>query len=55
MHALRPLNHLLINRIRGMIHQYRALLVIELSIHARVPDKVHDPLLAFILIQAQAS
>ena len=55
MHALRPLNHLLIHRIRGMVHQDRALLVIELSIHARVPDKIYNPLLTFILIQAQAS
>ena len=38
-----------------MVHQYRALLVIEFSIHARVADKIHDPLLTFILIQAQAS
>ena len=38
-----------------MVHQYRALLVIEFSIHARVPDEIHDPLLPFILIQAQAS
>ena len=51
MHALRPLDHLLIHGICGVIHQYRALLVVELAIHAGVPDEVHDPFLALVLVE----
>ena len=54
MHALCPLNHLLIDRVRRMIHQHRPLLVVELSIHARIANEVHDPFLAFVLVEAEA-
>ena len=53
MHALCPLNHLLVHRVRGMIHQNRALLVVELPIHACIANEVHDPFLAFVLVEAE--
>lgn len=43
--------YLLINRICRVVHENRAFLVVELAIHSRVSDQVHDPLLAFVLIE----
>lgn len=37
-----------------MIHQHRPLLVVELPIHARIANEVHDPFLAFVLVEAEA-
>ena len=37
-----------------MIHQHRALLVVELPVHARIADEVHDPFLTFVLVEAEA-
>ena len=48
-----PLNDLLIYRVCRVIHQHRSLLVVEFSIHSRVPDQVDDPLLSLVLVQAQ--
>lgn len=54
MHALRPLDDLLIDRVRWVIHEYRSLLVVELAVHASIADQIDDPLLAFVLIEAEA-
>ena len=54
MHALRALNDLLIDGIGRMVHQHRALPVIELAVHARIADEVDDPFLAFGFVEAQA-
>lgn len=44
--------YLLIHRVRRMVHQHRALLIVQFAIHACVTDQVYDPFLAFVLIQA---
>ena len=54
MHALRPLDDLLVDRVRRMVHQHRPLPVIELAVHASVSDQVDDPFLAFVFIEAEA-
>ena len=45
--------YLLIDRIRRVVHQDSALLVIQLAVHTRVTDQVHDPFLAFVLVEAE--
>ena len=54
MHTLCSLNHLLVHRVRRMVHQHRPLLVVELPIHARIANEVHNPFLAFVLVEAEA-
>ena len=46
--------YLLINRIGRVVHENRAFLIIELAIHSHVSDQIYDPLLAFVLIEAQS-
>lgn len=46
--------YLLINRIGRMIHENCALLVIELAVHSSIPNQIHNPFLAFVLVQAQS-
>lgn len=51
--ALRPLNDLLVHTTWRVVHNDRTLLIIDLRINPRVPDQIHDPLLALVLIQAK--
>ena len=48
--ALRPLDDLLVHTLRRVVHDDRALLVVDLGVDPRVSDQVHNPLLAFILV-----
>ena len=48
------LDDLLVHRLRGVVHDHGALLVIDLGIDAGVADQVDDPLLALVLAQAEA-
>ena len=52
--ALGPLNDLLIYGVGRVVHQHGALLVVEFAVHARVADQVDDPLLAVVLVEAEA-
>lgn len=45
--ALCLLNNLLVDRLRRVVHDDRALLVVDLGVDACVADQVDDPLLAF--------
>ena len=54
-HPLRPLNHLLIYTTPGMVHNHRSRLVVDFGVDARVTDQVDDPLLAFVVGEAEAS
>lgn len=47
--ALRPLDDLLVYRLRRVVHNYCAGLVVDLGVYARVPDEVDDPLLTLVL------
>lgn len=51
--TLRLLNHLLVHRLRWVVHDHRTLLVVNLGINPGVADQVDDPLLALILAQAE--
>lgn len=51
--TLRLLNDLLVHRLRRVVHDHCALLVVDLSIHSGVADQVDDPLLALVLVQTQ--
>lgn len=51
--TLGALNHLLVHRLGRMVHDNGARLVVDLGIHARVTNQVHDPLLTFILAEAE--
>ena len=53
--ALCPFDNLLVHRLRRVVHDHRAILVVDLRVDARVADEVHDPLLALVLVQAEAS
>lgn len=48
------LNDLLVHRLRRVVHDHRALLVVNLRVDAGVADKVDDPLLTVILVQTEA-
>ena len=48
---LRPLNDLLIHRLWRMIHDDRAILVVNFGVYSRISDEVDYPLLAFILVK----
>lgn len=37
-----------------MIHNYRAVSIVDLGVDAGVADEVDDPLLAFVLVEAEA-
>ena len=52
--ALCALNDLLVDRLRGVVHDDGAGLVIDLGVDARVADQVNDPLLALVLREAEA-
>lgn len=51
--ALSPLNHLLVHRLRRVVHDDGARLVVDLGVHARVADQVDDPLLTLVLAEAE--
>lgn len=53
--TLRLLDHLLIHRLRRVVHDHRTLLVVNLGINPGVANQVDDPLLALILAQAETS
>lgn len=45
---------LLVHRLRRVVHDNRALLVVNLRVNAGVADKVDNPLLTLILVQTEA-
>lgn len=47
--ALCPLNDLLIDGLGRVVHDYGALLVVDLCVDAGISDKVDDPLFALVL------
>lgn len=47
------LNDLLVHRLRGVVHDHSALLVVDLGVDTSVADQVDDPLLTLILVQTQ--
>lgn len=49
------LDDLLVNRLRGVVHDNSALLVIDLGVNPGVANKVDNPLLSLILVQTEAS
>lgn len=52
--ALCPLDNLLVDALRRVVHDDCAGLVVDLGVDACVADQVDDPLLALVLRQAQA-
>ena len=52
--ALGALNNLLVDAHGRVVHDNGAGLVVDLGVDARVADQVDDPLLAFVLRQAEA-
>jgi hypothetical protein len=52
--ALGALDDLLVDGLRRVIHHHGAGLVVDLGVDAGVADKVDDPLLAFVLGEAEA-
>lgn len=52
--ALCALDDLLVDALRRVVHDDGAGLVVDLGVDARVADQVDDPLLAFVLRQAEA-
>jgi hypothetical protein len=51
--SLRPLDNLLVYRLRRVVHHHCSLLVVNLGVHPGVPDEVDDPLLTLVLAQVQ--
>lgn len=49
------LNDLLVHRLRWVVHDNGALLVVDLGIDTGVADQVDDPLLTLVLAETQAS
>jgi hypothetical protein len=49
------LDDLLVNRLRRVVHDNSALLVIDLGVNPGVANKVDNPLLTLILVQTEAS
>lgn len=48
------LNDLLVHRLRWVVHDNGALLVVDLGIDTGVADQVDDPLLTLVLAETQA-
>lgn len=53
--AFCSLNHLLVNRLRWVVHDHSALLVVDLGVNPGVANEVYDPLLTLILAQTETS
>ena len=51
--ALGLLNNLLVHRLRGVVHDHCAFLIINLGIDSGIADEVDNPLLTLILVQAE--
>ena len=49
------LDDLLVNRLRGVVHDDSALLVIDLGVNPGVANKVDNPLLTLVLVQTETS
>lgn len=49
------LDDLLVDRLRGVVHDNSALLVIDLGVNPGVANKVDNPLLTLVLVQTEAS
>lgn len=47
------LNDLLVHRLRRVVHDHGALLVVDLGIDTGVADQVDDPLLTLVLAEAE--
>ena len=47
------LNDLLVHRLRRVVHDHRALLVVDLGVDTGVADQVDNPLLTLILVQTE--
>ncbi len=52
--TLCALNDLLVDGLRGVIHDHGAGLVVYFCVDARVADEVDDPFFAFVLREAEA-
>lgn len=52
--TLCPLDDLLVDGLRGMVHDDCALLIVDLCVDAGVSDEVDDPLLALVLRETEA-
>ncbi len=48
------LNDLLVYRLRGVVHDHCALLVVDLGVDTGITDQVDDPFLTLILVEAEA-
>lgn len=48
------LNDLLVDRLRGVVHDNSALLVIDLGVNPGVANKVDNPLLTLVLVETEA-
>jgi hypothetical protein len=53
LNALGPLDDLLVDRLRRVVHDHCPILVVDLGIHARVTNQVDNPLLALVRIEAK--
>lgn len=49
------LDDLLVDRLRGVVHDNSALLIIDLGVNPGVTNKVDNPLLTLVLVQTEAS
>lgn len=52
--ALGALDDLLVDGLRGVVHDDGAGLVVDLCVDARVADQIDDPLLALVFREAEA-
>jgi len=49
--TLCPLDDLLVDRLRWVVHDNCALLVVDLGVNTCITDQIYNPLLAFILAE----
>jgi len=52
--TLCPLNDLLVYRLRGVVHDHCALLVVNFGVDTGITDQVDNPLLTLVLVEAEA-
>lgn len=48
-------NDLLVHRLRRVVHDHSALLVVNLRVDTGVADQVNNPLLTLVLVQTETS
>ena len=52
--SLGLLDNLLVHRLRGVVHDHGALLVVDLGVNPGIADEVDNPLLTLVLAQTKA-